>query len=132
MTQTELLKSCVELYHPQPGETLKLRRVVNMDSFELLHIADILISKFDSVKFRIDLKTKSNGEFAYWKVHREHRGYSKSFCIDEAGGIDVYDGDDLDVNPFINLAIAYMIKRRIDVFTLVELGLAEHLNYTST
>lgn len=106
---------------------LLLRPLSDMTEEEAIEIGELVIGKYDSVKFRVDKNLSTSGEFRYWKVHKEHRGYGKSLTIDENGEVDVYDRhDDGSHTIYIkqHFVTKYLLSKGFDLFNLINDGLA--------
>lgn len=106
---------------------LILRKIETMTDEECIAVGEIAIGTYDSVKFRVEKKLTSSEKFAFWKVHKEHRGYGKSLTIDEVGEIDVYDRhDDGTHTIYMNqhFVTMYLLSRGFDLHRLIDSGFA--------
>lgn len=110
-----------------------LRTFSDLSVEEGSKIGAIVMGSFDSVKFRVEKHASSKGEFRYWKVHREHRGYSKYLTIDQNGEIDVYDtvGEESvhEIYMHQHEVTRYFLSRYFDLYDLIRNNLATIRNF---
>jgi hypothetical protein len=95
---------------------LLLRPLSDMTEEEAAFIGELVYSKPDSVKWRVEHKGN------YLNIYRKH--YFKSITIDYASGdIDFYDEGELDTSLQQTEIFRYLLSMDFDLFGLIEAGL---------